>query len=258
MAIKEPISRRQYFILALSGFIIFFGIWSLMTYTSFIKPFFLPTPTATLRALITLFSKGSLLEHIGASLFRVMLGFMLASVVAIPMGILIGSFKKVQGLLGSIIDFIRYMPPSAFIPLAVLWFGIGNTEKIFIIFIGIAPYLSLLVADVVSNSKQEYLDAAYTLGAKTKTALNRVIIPQSLPGIWDSMRIMIGAAWTFVIIAEIVGASTGLGYLIIQAQRFLKTPNIIAGIIVIGVLGLATDLFFRLTYKLFFPWSEKT
>ncbi|TSC74956.1 MAG: NitT/TauT family transport system permease protein, partial [Parcubacteria group bacterium Gr01-1014_33] len=165
--------------------------------------------------------------------------------------------KRFEAFTEPLIAFVRYIPPSAFIPLAIIWFGIGELEKIAILFLGVAPYLALLIADTVLNTRREFIEAALTLGAKTRDIILKIILPHSLPGIWDSFRIMFGAAWTFVIIAEIVGASAGLGHLMIQSQRFLRTDNIFAGLVVIGFLGLGTDYLFKIGYQKFFPWTEK-
>lgn len=258
MKSDRKISKAQYTALAVFGLLIFILVWSLLTYTGFVRSFFLPTPTKVLSSIITLLTEGSLLSDIFASVYRILLGFLLSLVVALPLGIALGVSRKFEAFTEPLIAFIRYIPPSAFIPLAIIWFGIGETEKVIILFLGVAPYLTLLIADIVINTRRELVEAALTLGATSKGIITKVVFPNALPGIWDSFRIMIGAAWTFVIIAEIVGASSGLGHLMIESQRFLRTDNIFAAIVVIGFLGLATDYFFKITYKIFFPWTEKS
>ncbi|MFH1145904.1 MAG: ABC transporter permease [bacterium] len=258
MILERKISKIQYISLAVFGLLIFLLVWSLLTYTGFVKSFFLPTPTKVLSSIISLITEGSLLSDIFASFYRILLGFLLSLVISLPLGISLGISRRFEALTEPLIAFIRYIPPSAFIPLAIIWFGIGDLEKVAIIFLGIAPYLTLLIADIVISTKRELVEAALTLGASRKDIITKVVIPNSMPGIWDSFRLMIGAAWTFVIIAEIVGASSGLGHLMIESQRFLKTDNIFAAIVIIGFLGLATDYFFKITYKIFFPWTEKS
>lgn len=256
MNLERRMSKTQYFMLACLGMAVVLLAWSLLTYTGLVKQFFLPTPTKVLSTIGSLLIQGSLLQDSLASIYRILLGFLLSLVVSLPLGIGLGTSKRFEALTEPLIAFIRYVPPSAFIPLAIIWFGIGEWEKIAILFLGVAPYLILLIADIVKNTRRELVEAAFTLGAESKDIITKVIIPSSMPGIWDSFRIMIGAAWTFVIIAEIVGASSGLGHLMIEAQRFLRTDNIFAGIVVIGLLGLTTDYSFKITYKLFFPWME--
>ncbi|KKS54222.1 MAG: ABC-type nitrate/sulfonate/bicarbonate transport system, permease component [Candidatus Magasanikbacteria bacterium GW2011_GWA2_42_32] len=258
MILERKISKIQYISLAVFGLLIFLLVWSLLTYTGFVKSFFLPTPTKVLSSIISLITEGSLLSDIFASFYRILLGFLLSLVISLPLGISLGISRRFEALTEPLIAFIRYIPPSAFIPLAIIWFGIGDLEKVAILFLGVAPYLTLLIADIVISTKRELMEAALTLGASRKDIITKVVIPNSMPGIWDSFRLMIGAAWTFVIIAEIVGASSGLGHLMIESQRFLKTDNIFAAIVIIGILGLATDYFFKITYKIFFPWTEKS
>ena len=258
MKLDRKISRTRYIVLAVFGLLIFLLIWSSLTYTGLVRSFFLPTPTKVLSSIIALLTGGSLLADIFASVYRILLGFLLSLVIALPLGIALGISRKFEAFTEPLIAFIRYIPPSAFIPLAIIWFGIGELEKVVILFLGVAPYLTLLIADIVISTRRELVEAALTLGARGKDIITKVIFPNALPGIWDSFRIMIGAAWTFVIIAEIVGASSGLGHLMIESQRFLRTDNIFAAIVVIGFLGLATDYFFKITYKIFFPWTEKS
>lgn len=254
----KKISRASYIVHALIGLVVFLLIWFSVTSSGLVKDFFLPSPAQVLSSIKTLLFEGSLLQDIFASVYRILLGFLLSLVIALPLGIALGISRKFEAFTEPLIAFIRYIPPSAFIPLAIIWFGIGELEKVVILFLGVAPYLTLLIADIVINTKRELVEAALTLGATGKDIITKVVFPNALPGIWDSFRIMIGAAWTFVIIAEIVGASSGLGHLMIESQRFLRTDNIFAAIVVIGFLGLATDYFFKITYKIFFPWTEKS
>lgn len=254
----KKISKISYLIHAAIGLIVFLLIWFSVASFGLVKDFFLPSPTQVLFAIKSLLLEGSLLADIFASVYRILLGFLLSLVVALPLGIALGVSRKFEAFTEPLIAFIRYIPPSAFIPLAIIWFGIGELEKVVILFLGVAPYLTLLIADIVISTKRELVEAALTLGATGKDIITKVVFPSALPGVWDSFRIMIGAAWTFVIIAEIVGASSGLGHLMIESQRFLRTDNIFAAIVVIGFLGLATDYFFKITYKIFFPWTEKS
>ncbi|MBI5765698.1 ABC transporter permease [Candidatus Falkowbacteria bacterium] len=257
ISLNEKISRGQYLLLAFLGIFLLIFLWAIVSFSGFIKPLFLPTPKAVFDSVIKLFIDLHLLEDIGISIYRIFLGFIFSVAFSVPLGIYLGVNKKGQAFFEPIISFIRYIPPSAFVPLFILWFGIGELQKVILIFVGVAPYLTLLIFDVVANTKKEYIEAAYTLGAKQKNIIFRVVVPQSLPGIWDAMRLMMGAAWTLVVLAEIIAATSGLGYLIITSQRFLQTSNVIAAIFIIGLLGLFTDLMFRFTYKKLFPWQEK-
>lgn len=257
MQFGKKISKKAYFLRAFISFVLLFIIWSLITYTGLIKPFFLPTPTQVIDSIISLFIDFDLFSDMLISIYRILVGFILAVIISVPLGILIGTIKPVEAFIEPVVAFIRYLPASAFIPLVILWFGIGDIGKFFIVFIGVVPFLIILVADIVANVKKEFIEAGLTLGADLKQIYTKIIIPYSLPGIWDSIRFMFGAAWGLIVIVEIVAASSGLGHVIITSQRFLQTANVIAIIIIIGLLGLTADYLFKLSYKKFFPWSEK-
>jgi NitT/TauT family transport system permease protein len=254
MAMNKSISKKEYILLAVIGFIIFFSVWHIASLL--VREIFLPSPLKAFYTIYDLFVNFNLLDDITASIYRITTGFIFAAVLAIPLGLFIGSNKRVEAFFEPLIAFVRYMPASAFIPIAILWFGIADMQKIFIIFIGVFPYLTLLVADTAANVDKNLIDTSKTLNKKN--TMKKVIIPASLPGIWDAMRIMFGSAWTFLIIAELVSATPGLGHMIMESQRFLKTENIFAGILVIGLLGLTTDLLFKYGYKKLFPWAEKS
>jgi NitT/TauT family transport system permease protein len=255
---RKKLSRLHYFFLSILGLLSMLFIWAVLSYGNIVERFFLPTPTDVFFTILDLLKSGVLLRDIGISFLRIFLSMVLAFAIAFPCGIALGTSRLFEAIAEPVIAFIRYIPPSAFIPLVIIWFGIGEVEKIIILFLGIAPYLTLLIADMVANTPAELSDVALTLGSSKYQIIKRVVIPSAMPGIWDALRIMSGAAWTYVIIAEIVGASSGLGHLMIESQRFLRTDTIYASIIMIGLLGLITDYFFKLTYQLFFPWTEKS
>lgn len=243
--------------LSLSGVLVFLVVWQIVSFLQLVPVFFLPSPKSVLESIVSLFKNGHLLNDIGISLFRIVSGFLLSIIISLPVGITFGVSKKSKAVMEPVVAFIRYVPPSAFIPLIIVWFGVGEFGKVFLIFLGVAPYLTLLIADIVHSIPQDIVEASTTLGASKLDTILKVILPYSMPAIWDSLRIMFGAAWTFVIIAEIVGSSSGLGHLMIESQRFLRTDNIFAGILVIGLLGVLTDVFFRYTSKILFPWNTK-
>ena len=249
--------QYTYFLISVSS-IVFVGIvWQVIASSGIIGSFFLPSPTKVTSALIQLFIEGDLLKDIGMSILRIILGFLLSVAFALPMGILLGMSQKSKAFFEPMIAFVRYVPPSAFIPLIIVWFGVGEVGKVFLIFLGVGPYLALLVMDTVFQLKKELIESAIMLGANNWDVIFKVIIPSSMPSFWDSFRIMFGAAWTFVIIAEIIGSSSGLGHTMIEAQRFLRTDTIFAVIIIIGTLGICTDYAFKIIGKLLFPWNKK-
>ena len=225
------------------------------TYGGFVEPLFLPTPTAVLQQFFNLLQSGELIHNIWMSVSRVGWGFLISALISVPLGLLIGTFKSMEGLFEPSVALLRYMPAAAFIPLLILWVGLGEPSKIAIIFLGSFFYNTLMVADAVKFIPADFLRAAYTLGASRKDVFFSVIFPATLPNIIDTLRINIAGAWNFVVVAELVGADSGLGNMIMMAQRFLKTDEIFVGIILIGMIGLGIDFVFKLIFKLMVPWA---
>ena len=254
---KEPIPRAVAVGLALSSFVVVIGIWAILSYGGFVREFFLPGPWKVAKALYTMFADEGFARDVWASFYRIGIGFLVSAAIAIPLGIAIGSFRAIQAFFEPLIAAVRYMPASAFIPLLIIWFGIGNTEKVAVIYIGLFFPLTLMVADVSANIPKELLHIAYTLGASRWQVFRKVLLPASWPGVVDNLRIGMGWAWTYLIVAELVAASTGIGHVILSASRFLQTEHIIAGILTIGALGLLTDAFFRWLYRFLFPYAER-
>nr|WP_276718081.1 ABC transporter permease [Kyrpidia tusciae] len=252
----QPISPTWYLALALCGFVGFLGIWSLVTYTGSIDKLFLPTPTDILQNGIRMFAEFNFLNDIFATVWRVLLGFALAAVVAVPLGILMGVYRPIEAILEPLVSFARYMPASAFIPLLILWVGIGDAEKVSVIFLGSLFSLILMVAVHVHHVRRELTEAAYTLGAKDGFVVRHVVIPAAFPEIYDTLRLVLGWAWTYVIVAELVAAKSGIGYVILQSQRMLQTADIIFGIVVIGFIGLLSDLLMKGLGFALFRWRE--
>lgn len=252
--VRAPISRRTYWVLALVGLFTPLVLWAAVGLWGGIDPVFMPAPLAVLAKTWTWATETGLLDDMGISIYRVVAGFLLSAVIALPLGLLIGSFRSVQALLEPLTDFVRYMPAVAFIPLVMLWVGIGEGSKIAIIFIGTFFQMVLMVAEDVRRVPAAQVEAAQTMGASRSELVEKVIFPSAKPALMDTMRITMGWAWTYLVVAELVAANSGLGYAILRAQRFLQTDTIFAGIIVIGLIGLITDQLFRLAHRRAFPW----
>jgi NitT/TauT family transport system permease protein len=233
------------------------AVWAALTYGGAVQPLFLPEPGTVATAWYDMFAHEDFLSDVWASFFRIVIGFLVAAAIGIPLGIAIGSFRAVQAFFEPVIAAIRYMPASAFIPLLIIWFGLGESEKFAVIWFGVFFPLCLMVADVSANIPKELVNIAYTLGASRMQVFRRVLLPASWPGVIDTMRIGLGWAWTYLIVAELVAAESGIGHVILQSSRFLDTDKIIAGILTIGVLGLLSDAFFRLAYRVLFPYAER-
>lgn len=247
----------EYIALAFLSFLIVLGVWWFVTSVGLIADFFLPSPSAVIEAIVRLFSQGNFISDIGISLFRIFIGFGVAAILAVPLGILIGLNRRAEALIEPVVDFIRYTPIPAFIPLFILWFGIGELEKIVVIGVSVFFQLVLMVSNSVSLTPRDIIDSARTLGASRWHVLTKVVYPYSKPRIFDDLRVSMGWAWAGLLIAEIVGSTSGIGFVIIQSQRLLQTGNVIGAIIIVGILGLTIDLIFKLLYKMFFPWAPK-
>lgn len=254
---KADISRTLYLSLSVLAFIVVLLLWSLLTYSGAVSPLFLPAPGKIVTDGILLFTEFNLMQDISSSVMRVSAGFLLAAVIAVPLGILMGTLKAVEAFAEPLLGFIRYMPASAFIPLFILWLGIGESEKIAVIFFGTFFPLALMIMDVTKNVSQDLINTAYTLGVSRAGIFRRIILSASMPGILDTLRIAFGWAWTYLVVAELVAAGSGLGYMIMQSQRFLKTSYIIVGILVIGIIGIFIDILFKWLYARLFPWMGK-
>ena len=232
-------------------------LWWLVTTFGNVDPKFLPSPAMVLEAFGRLWSTGELLKDTVASLWRVGVGFLLAVFLSIPVGVLMGSFASIRALLEPLFGLIRYMPAPAFIPLLILYLGIGEGPKITLIFIGVFFFNSLMVMDTVKFVPKDLIEATYTLGGNRVQTLLQVIFPYVLPGIIDACRINLAAAWQLVIVSELIAATEGLGRRISVAGRFLRTEEIFVGLIVIGVIGLAFDLLFQYVLRVSCKWASQ-
>jgi NitT/TauT family transport system permease protein len=253
---KTGVSRRVTLGLGVAAFAVILGVWSVAAILVD-NPSFLPTPAQVVQAWVELFTTQRFLVDVGWSTFRIVGGFAVAAVVAVPLGLLMGSFEVVRGFFQPPINAIRYMPASAFIPLLILFLGLGESEKLTVIWIGVFFQLVLMVMDVAHRVPMEMLNVAYTLGASRWTVFRRVFLPATFPEVVDALRITMGWAWTYLIVAELVAATAGIGYVILVSERFLRADRIIAAILTIGLLGLLTDLLFNLISRLAFPYVEK-
>ena len=232
-------------------------VWWLVTTFGNVDPKFLPSPGKVLEAFGRLWSTRELLKDTVASLWRVGVGFLLAAIFSIPVGVLMGSFASIRALLEPLFGLMRYMPAPAFIPLLILYLGIGEEPKITLIFIGVFFFNSLMVMDTVKFVPKDLIESTYMLGGNRWETLTQVIFPHVLPGIIDACRINLAAAWQLVIVSELIAATEGLGRRISVAGRFLKTDEIFVGLIVIGVIGLAFDLLFQYLLRVSCNWASQ-
>jgi NitT/TauT family transport system permease protein len=253
-AIAGHLSRRDYWLFAAFGLLVPLVLWAAVAASGWVDPVFLPGPLHVGARLVTWLMDDNLLGDASISIYRVVAGFALSAVLALPIGLLIGAFRPVEAMLEPLTDFIRYMPAVAFIPLVMLWFGIEESAKISIIFIGTFFQMVLMVAENVRGVPRAQIEAAQTMGATRGEIIRLVLLQSAKPAILDTLRITMGWAWTYLVVAELVAANSGLGYAILKAQRFLKTDTIFGGILLIGLIGLVIDQAFRWLHRKSFPW----
>ena len=250
----EPVAQGPRIVLGISFFVVFVAAWAFATLGGFVSRTFLADPITMLQDGWTLLTRFGFAYDIGMTIWRVVGGFVLAAAVAVPLGILMGAFKPVEAFFEPFVSFARYLPASAFVPLLILWAGIGETQKLLVIFIGSVFQVILMVAVAVGQTRRDLVDAAYTLGSTDRGVVRRVLIPANAPEIAEILRLVISWAWTYVIVAELIGSSSGIGHMIIDSQALLATGQMIFGIIVIGVIGIISDLAFKALNRRLFPW----
>jgi NitT/TauT family transport system permease protein len=241
--------------LGVAFFILFFAVWAFATLGGFVSKTFLADPVTMVRSGWTLLVEQGFAKDIGFTVWRVLGGFVLAAIVAVPLGVAMGAYKPVEAFFEPFVSFARYLPASAFIPLLILWAGIGEAQKLAVIFIGSFFQLVLMIAVQVGGTRRDLVEAAYTLGATDWGIVKRVLIPAAAPQIAETLRLVLGWAWTYVIVAELIGASEGIGHMITDSQALLATDQIIFGIITIGVIGLVSDLAFKRANQAMFRWA---
>jgi NitT/TauT family transport system permease protein len=250
----EPVSATARVVLGLAFFVLFFAAWALATLGGYVKPIFLADPITMVRDGFTLLTKFGFAYDIAITIWRVVGGFLLAAMVAVPLGIAMGAYKPIEAFFEPFVSFARYLPASAFIPLLILWAGLGEAQKLLVIFIGSVFQIVLMVATSVGQTRRDLVEAAYTLGAGDAGVVQRVLIPMNAPEIAEILRLVLGWAWTYVIVAELIGSSAGIGHMIIDSQALMATGQIIFGILVIGLIGLISDYAFKSLNRWLFPW----
>ena len=251
-----PVAPGTRVVLGISFFVLFVAVWAGATFGGFVSKTFLADPLTMVRSGYSLLATQGFGWDIGWTVWRVLGGFLIAAALAVPLGVAMGAYKPVEAFFEPFVSFARYLPASAFIPLLILWAGIGEAQKLAVIFIGSFFQLVLMIAVIVGNTRRDLVEAAYTLGSSDASLVRRVLIPGAAPEIAETLRMVLGWAWTYVIVAELIGASSGIGHMITDSQALLATDQIIFGIIVIGLIGLASDLFFKWVNRRCFPWAQ--
>ncbi len=247
--------RWQHWIVGAAPFGVVLLVWYVLTRTAFINPIFLPSPGRVFLSFWGLLSRAFFLEHLVPSVSRILGAFLFSLLIAFPVGVLCGQSQWFARLIEPIFGFTRYLPVAALVPLCILWFGISDQQKIAVITMGVVFQLTLLFAFDAATVPKELVEAGRTFGLSRFQIVRRIVLPWSLPSMWDDMRISAGWAWSYLVLAELVAGNRGVGYFVVQSQRYLQTENVFAGILFIGILGLATDLLFRFTAARLFKWT---
>lgn len=256
-ALRAPLPQATSFALGLIAPTLALVTWCGITYGGLAPPDFLPSPTEVIRGTLQLFLQHDLGSAILISTRRIVLAFLLASALALPLGVLMGAFEPINRLFDPIMAPLRYMPISAFIPLLILYFGIYEKQKIAFLFLGVFVYLLPVVVSAIRVVPEELVQTALTLGATKGQVIRTVLLPAALPEIFDSFRVMNAISWTYVILAEAVNPEHGLGYMVELARTHQKASWSFAGLLVIGGIGLFTDFVIRALSRALFRWREK-
>ncbi len=256
--LRKPIPRAYRVPFALAMPVLLTAAWCALTLgrNPILNELFLPSPIRVVQATLQMIFEHTLFEAIWSSTLRILISFVAAAAVAVPLGIFMGAFEPINRLLEPVMAPLRYLPISAFIPLLILWLGIGESQKIAFLFLGVFVYLLPVVVSAIRAVPEELVQTALTLGATKWQVVRTVLLPAALPDIFDSFRVMNAISWTYVILAEFVNARSGIGYMIQLSGAHLHTAQVFSGIGVIGIIGLTTDGFIRGLKGLFFSWHE--
>jgi taurine transport system permease protein len=254
---RWPLSRRL--TLSVATLVVVLALWWLVTALHLIAPLFLPPPQQVLHQLRVVasaqgFMDATLWQHLAASLGRILLALLAAVVIGVPTGIAMGLSKTAHGILDPLIELYRPVPPLAYLPLMVIWFGIGETSKILLIYLAIFAPVTLATLQGVKSAQQVRLRAAQSLGASRWQLLRFVILPGALPEILTGLRIGLGVGWSTLVAAELIAATRGLGFMVQSAGEFLATDVVLAGILVIALIAFGLELGLRTLQRRLTPW----
>ncbi|RVL88342.1 ABC transporter permease subunit [Sinorhizobium meliloti] len=236
------------------------GLWSLASTHELVSPVFLPSPRqviiATYNLIVTGFVDATLFEHMGASLYRIFGALITSILIGIPAGLAIGTSRIGRGILDPVVEFLRPLPPLAYLPLIIIWIGIGEASKITVIALAMLPSIILSTSAGVRSVSRDHVNAARSLGATPRQVLAQVVLPSTVPSILTGVRIALGAGWTTLVAAELVAATSGIGFMIQSAAQFLVTDIVIAGIVVIALVAILLEYVARLVERRLVPWAS--
>ena len=253
-AFRAALPQRIEAAIAVGWCLVLLLAWEVSVRMGWVSSLFFPPPSIVLTRLWEMTAHEDLIYQAGVSTLRVWMAFGVSALMAVPIGIVMSSYRVVGAALELVIDFIRYLPVPALVPLSIIWLGVGEETKIFLLWLGTFFQLVLLIADDARRAPHEYIEIAFTVGAKPRHILTDVCFRSMLPSMFDSFRITLGWCWTYLIIAEIVAADSGLGFVIWTARRYMHTADVMAGVVAIGIIGLVTDQILRRMHKRLFRY----
>ncbi len=257
LELRGTVSRGQTIILGFLGVIALFLIWEVAHYlTPDYQQKFVPSVGQVTSKVFFLFAEKGYIADVAKSVYRIYLSFFVACLVAIPLGILMGSFIKMRALINPTVGGLRYLPAASFVPLLLVYFGPTDFAKMALLFLGCVFFLVALILDNIEAVPRALIESAQTMGAGRLHIIFRVTFRAAAPQILDSMRNMIAVSWTYLVIAEIVAATDGIGAVMMRGARFLHVDVIMGGILTIGVLGVLTDITFRVAAHFLFPHTH--
>jgi NitT/TauT family transport system permease protein len=254
LASLDGITRIQSLLAYCAGVMLLLALWLFASALVPDGPTRIPTPWATVSAGIDLVTSGRLPEEIAISFLRIVVGFTLAGLIGIAVGLILGTYSLPRASILPINSFLRYIPPTSFVVLLIVYFGIGERYKYAVVFVGTVFFIVQMVVDAVEDVDVRYVEMGLLSGLKRHRLLGRIILPCAWPKILDVLRINLSAAWTFLVAAEVVGASGGLGNLIVVSQRFLRIEDLYVGVLTFGIIGVFLDFVLQAISQLLFPW----
>ncbi len=251
---KHLTKKTGYFVEYVALVIMILAVWMMLEKQGTLNPVILPAPDKVFETFVSLLAKQTLIQHMSVSLARVLKGYILASVAGIILGIVIGLFEHARRFTDLLIQIIKPIPPIAWIPLVILWFGIGETGKVFLIFLGGFFTILINVYDGIRQADVKLLEVSKVAETPFFTHVFKVIIPGAAPNIFTGLRVGLSSCWMCVVAAELVSSNTGLGFMIMNARQFGQTDTVIVGMITIGVIGKVMDSIIRAVEKKVIYW----
>jgi len=242
------------FVLGACAWTCFFTGWHFLSTSGLADSTLLPGPLQVSKSLGNLFGERDFGTDVLQSLKRIFLSYTIALGISLPLGMFMGAFSPVASFFNSIVSPLRYLPAPSFVPLLLMWLGTGDSQKIALLVIGVVFFLTTLFMDNTRAVASDLVECSRTLGASRSKVLWKVLLPAALPSYMDTARQMLGVSWTYLVIAEIVAATDGIGAMMMRAKRFVQVDDIMAGIVMIGILGLLSDAFIRCLHRALFRY----